>query len=57
MMFCKRCKKDVITFKQQYSTVPQTVKNEVRHYRDVFCALCGYCIETKITDEIPKESK
>lgn len=54
MEFCDRCKKQVVTFKQEYTTMPQSVENEVRRYKETFCALCGNCIHRETVDEIPE---
>ncbi len=52
MEFCDRCKKDVITFKQEYTTMPQDDLNEVRRYKETLCALCGHGIHREIVDEV-----
>lgn len=52
MIFCSNCKKDVETFSHDYHTIPQDEKNEVRCYREVFCKLCGHCIDSKATDKV-----
>ena len=54
MEFCNRCQKSVLTFRQNYHTIPQDEKNEVRCYKETFCALCGYCIHREVVDEVEK---
>lgn len=54
MEYCEKCKKDVIIFKQEYTTMPQDKDNQVRRYKEIICALCGNCIDSKKVDEVVK---
>lgn len=54
MEFCERCKRQVITFNQEYSTMPQDEKNEMRRYKEMICALCGHCVKRETIDEVVK---
>jgi rRNA maturation endonuclease Nob1 len=55
--FCERCKKNVIIFKQEYTTMPQNEDNEVRRYKETFCAICGHCVKRDTVDEVSVEEK
>lgn len=50
MELCLRCQKDVETFTNRYSTMPQDTSNLQRHYEETICATCGYCIDRKEYD-------
>ncbi|KKN01815.1 hypothetical protein LCGC14_1123970 [marine sediment metagenome] len=47
---CPSCKRDVLTFSQTSSTMPQDETNKIRKYIGIFCTQCGVSIERKIED-------
>lgn len=51
LTYCETCVKDVLTFKQMVSTMPQDAQNQVRKYLETFCAYCGTLLVREVVDE------